>query len=275
MRNDPRSFGPHPQVYVGSGDGRVHAPVGGIEDLKQHRVRFIGDPATRIAEDYLRILRFFRFHAAYGQGAPDPDGLHAAILAREGLHKLSRERVRVELLKLLLAPRAAPTLVVMVDAGLLDRVLGGVPYLAAAANVIAIEAVLGLEPDPLRRLAGLAVSVAEDAERLWEKLRLANVEQVRFVEKSLAKLSGARHTARFDVRLVYEKKIDVAAECERLKKEIEKIEKGLTTGQRQLGNEQFLAKAPAQVVENLRKQQQELAVLHQKTQSELNELGCS
>ena len=62
--------------------------------------------AARIAEDYLRILRFFRFHAAYGQGAPDPDGLHAAIVAREGLHKLSRERVRVELLKLLLAPRA-------------------------------------------------------------------------------------------------------------------------------------------------------------------------
>jgi valyl-tRNA synthetase len=104
--------------------------------------------------------------------------------------------------------------------------------------------------------------------------RLANVEQALFVDDSLAKLSGARHTARFDVRLVYEKKIDVGAECERLKKEIEKIEKGIATGQRQLGNEQFLAKAPPQVVENLRKQQQELAVLHQKTQSKLNELGC-
>jgi valyl-tRNA synthetase len=104
--------------------------------------------------------------------------------------------------------------------------------------------------------------------------RLANVEQVRFVDESLAKLSGARHTARFDVRLIYEKKIDVAAECERLKKEMDRIEKGITSGQRQLGNEQFLAKAPALVVENLRKQQQELSVLHQKTQSKLNELGC-
>jgi valyl-tRNA synthetase len=104
--------------------------------------------------------------------------------------------------------------------------------------------------------------------------RLANVEQARFVNGSLAKLSTARHTARFDVRLVYEQKIDVGAECERLKKEIEKIEKGIASGQRQLGNEQFLAKAPPQVVENLRKQQQELAVLHQKTQSKLNELGC-
>ncbi len=155
-----------------SRDGTVHDPVGGIEDLEQHRVRFIGDPAMRIAEDYLRILRFFRFHAAYGQGAPDPAGLHAAIAAREGLQKLSRER-------LLIAPRAATTLEVMAEAGLLEEVLGGVPYLASAANIIAIEAVLGLEPDPLRRLAGLAVSVAEDAERLWERLRLANVEHER------------------------------------------------------------------------------------------------
>jgi tRNA nucleotidyltransferase/poly(A) polymerase len=133
----------------------------------------------RIAEDYLRILRFFRFHAAYGEGAPDPAGLHASIAAREGLQQLSRERVRTELLKLLIAPRAAPTLAVMAEAGLLDLVLAGVPYLASEANVVAIEAMLGLEPDPLRRLAGLAVSVAEDAERLWKRLRLANVEHER------------------------------------------------------------------------------------------------
>jgi poly(A) polymerase len=162
-----------------SRDGAVHDPVGGIEDLKRHRVRFIGDPAIRIAEDYLRILRFFRFHAAYGRGAPDPAGLHACIVAREGLRKLSRERLRAELFKLLITPRVAPTLAVMAEAGLLEEVLGGVPYLAGVANVIAVEAVLGLEPDPLRRLAGLAVSVTEDAERLWERLRLANVEHER------------------------------------------------------------------------------------------------
>jgi len=105
--------------------------------------------------------------------------------------------------------------------------------------------------------------------------RLSNVADIQFASESLAKLSAARHTARFDVRLVYEKKIDVGAECQRLKKELEKIEKGITSGQRQLGNEQFLAKAPANVVENLRKQQQELAVLEQKTRSKLSELGCS
>jgi len=105
--------------------------------------------------------------------------------------------------------------------------------------------------------------------------RLANVEKIAFVESSLAKLPGARHTARFDVHVVYERKIDVTAECERLKKELERIERGIAGGQKQLGNEQFLAKAPTSVVENLRKQQQELAVIKEKTLSKLGELGCS
>jgi valyl-tRNA synthetase len=105
--------------------------------------------------------------------------------------------------------------------------------------------------------------------------RLGNVEKITFVENSLAKLAGARGTARFDVHVVFERKIDVAAECERLKKELEKLEKGIGSGQKQLGNEQFLAKAPLTVVEGLRKQQQELAVLHEKTLSKMKELGCS
>ena len=104
--------------------------------------------------------------------------------------------------------------------------------------------------------------------------RLASVDTIKFVEGSLGKLPGARSTARFDVHVVFERKIDVAAECERLKKELEKIEKGIAGGQKQLGNEQFLAKAPSNVVENLRKQQQELAVLHEKTLSKMKELGC-
>jgi valyl-tRNA synthetase len=105
--------------------------------------------------------------------------------------------------------------------------------------------------------------------------RLANVETITFVAGSLAKLAGARSTARFDVHVVYERKIDLAAECERLKKELEKVEKGIGSGQRQLGNENFLAKAPQNVVENLRKQQLELAVLKEKTISKLRELGCN
>ena len=102
--------------------------------------------------------------------------------------------------------------------------------------------------------------------------RLANVERITFVEGSLSNLPGARGTARFDVHVVYERKIDIAAERERLKKELEKMEKEIANGQRQLSNEQFLAKAPPQVVEGIRKRAGELAVLRQKMQTQLDEL---
>ncbi|MGA7754869.1 MAG: valine--tRNA ligase, partial [Candidatus Sulfotelmatobacter sp.] len=105
--------------------------------------------------------------------------------------------------------------------------------------------------------------------------RLGNVEKITFVETSLANRAGARGTARFDVHVIYERKIDVAAECDRLKKELEKIEKELGNNQKQLGNEQFLSKAPEKVVEGLRRRGQELLVLQDKTKSKQKELGCS
>jgi valyl-tRNA synthetase len=103
--------------------------------------------------------------------------------------------------------------------------------------------------------------------------RLANVEGVRFTDTSLEKLPNVRHTARFDVRLVYEQKIDVAAEREKLKKELEKIEKELANIDRQLGNESFTTKAPAHVVDKLRQRREELIVLRAKIQNKLDELG--
>ncbi|MGA9496716.1 MAG: class I tRNA ligase family protein, partial [Terriglobales bacterium] len=105
--------------------------------------------------------------------------------------------------------------------------------------------------------------------------RLASVEKITFVEASLEKVAGARSTSRFDVRLVYERKIDVAAECERLKKELDKIEKEMANGQRQLSNEQFLAKAPVKVVEGLKARAEELKVLREKTLAKTKELGCT
>jgi valyl-tRNA synthetase len=106
--------------------------------------------------------------------------------------------------------------------------------------------------------------------------RLANVESMTFVENPLSKVSGARSTARFDVHVIYEKKIDIAAERQRLTKELEQMEKEIGNGQRQLSNQQFLAKAPAKVVEGMRARAQELAVLREKAQSKLDELGpCS
>ncbi len=105
--------------------------------------------------------------------------------------------------------------------------------------------------------------------------RLAHVERITFVEASLSNKPGARSTSRFDVHVIYERKIDVAAECERLKKELEKLEKEAANNARQLGNEQFLAKAPPKVVEGLRRRAEELVVLLDKTKSKLKELGCS
>ncbi|MCC6887179.1 MAG: CCA tRNA nucleotidyltransferase [Hyphomicrobiales bacterium] len=166
-------------LYLGR-DGTIHDYVGGFADLGERRVRFIGDPASRIAEDYLRIMRFFRFYAAYSHGgAPDPAGLAACIAARHGLATLSRERVRVELLKLLLGVHAVPALATMSETGLLTIVLGGVPTLASFANLIKLERELSLAADPTRRLAALAVMVVEDADRLRERLRLSNVEHER------------------------------------------------------------------------------------------------
>jgi poly(A) polymerase len=198
LREDTETFGRRAKVAFGrdwvrdaerrdftinafsvSADGTVHDYVGGLADLAARRVRFIGEAATRIAEDYLRILRFFRFHAAYGEGPPDPAGLHAAIVAREGLERLSRERIRMELMKLLVAPRAMPTVAVMAEVGILGRVLGGVPLLASMSHLIELEAALELTPDPVRRLAALGVHVVEDAERLGQRLRLSNAEHAR------------------------------------------------------------------------------------------------
>ena len=169
-----------------SRDGAIHDYVGGRADLAAHRVRFIGDPAARIAEDYLRILRFFRFHASYGEGAPDPAGLAAGIRARERIASLSRERVRMELMKLLIAPRAGPTLAVMTEAGILGPVLGGVPLVGSFTRMEEIEAASGLAPDACRRLGALAVFIVEDAERLAERLRLSNAETERLASMAQA-----------------------------------------------------------------------------------------
>ena len=131
-----------------------------LADLAARRIRFIGEAGSRIREDYLRILRFFRFHARYGAGAPDPDGLAACIAGRAGLEGLSRERVRAEVMKLLVAPGAAEVVVAMAGAGLLLPVIGGVPHLSRFAAIAGGE---GETVYPAFRLAALAVSVREDA----------------------------------------------------------------------------------------------------------------
>lgn len=156
--------------------GMVHDHVGGLADIAARRVRFIGDPDRRIAEDYLRILRFFRFHAAYGVGELDRAGYLACIRGREGLSALSAERIRMEMRKLLVADNALEAIVAMGDGGLLLPIVGGVTYQRTLAAMIDIERRRGLAPDPMLRLAALAVAVTEDARRLAARLRLTNGE---------------------------------------------------------------------------------------------------
>jgi tRNA nucleotidyltransferase/poly(A) polymerase len=157
-------------------DGVVHDHVGGLDDIAARRVRFIGDPKQRVAEDYLRVLRFFRIHAAYGAGEPDRAGYLACIGGRAGLATLSAERVRMEMLKLMIAAGAAGAIAAMVDGGLLLPLVGGVAYSGPFAAMIAAERSLGLEPNAIRRLGALAVVVTEDAKRLATRLRLTNSE---------------------------------------------------------------------------------------------------
>src|SRR5256885_5073379 len=157
-------------------DGIVHDHVGGLADIEARRVRFIGDAGERIAEDYLRILRFFRFHAAYGAGEPDRAGYLACIAGRSGLAALSAERVRMEMLKLMVAEGAATAVIAMVDGGLLPTIFGGVAYTGPFAAMVALERRLGFAPDPIRRLGALGVAVTEDAKRIAQRLRLTNAE---------------------------------------------------------------------------------------------------
>jgi poly(A) polymerase len=157
-------------------DSVVHDHVGGLDDIAARRIRFIGDPDQRIAEDYLRILRFFRFHAAYGHGEPDRAGYLACIAGRAGLAGLSAERIRMEMLKLVVAQGAGPAVAAMGDGGLLLPIFGGVTYAGSFAAMIAAEHELGLTPSAVRRLGALAVAVTEDARRVATRLRLSNVE---------------------------------------------------------------------------------------------------
>ena len=154
-----------------SRNGVLHDPVGGLPDLHARHVRFIGDARTRIREDYLRILRLFRFHAAYGEGPLDIAARDAAIMERHGLATLSAERINMEIAKLLVARRAAEVVPEIAETGLLGLVLGGVANAARFASAVAIA---GDDADGVSRLSALTVMTGEDVPRVRERLRLSN-----------------------------------------------------------------------------------------------------
>jgi poly(A) polymerase len=196
LRRDVETFGRHARIayttsweedakrrdftvnalYAGE-DGTLFDPLHGYADLVAGRVRFIGEAEDRIKEDYLRILRFFRFHAYYGKGEMDEAGLRASVKLRAGLAKLSAERVGGELKRLLVAPQATLAIEALYDYGLLTEILGGVPRLNRFERLTAIERANDVTADASLRLAALAIFVREDVPRLVARLRLSNAEQ--------------------------------------------------------------------------------------------------
>jgi len=163
-------------AFFADRSGAVHDPLGGLRDLEAGRVRFIGDAQLRIREDYLRILRFFRFSAEYAQGGFDEEGVLASIRERHGLERLSKERIRAELLRIVIARRASAAIEIMDETGLLALLLGGVARRARFERLRSMEDALSLPLSPVRRLGALALFVEEDAERLADRLRLSSEE---------------------------------------------------------------------------------------------------
>jgi poly(A) polymerase len=217
LRIDVETFGRHAQVAFTDdwtadarrrdftmnalycdGAGTVYDPVGGFPDIIERRVRFVGEAEERIREDFLRILRFFRFQARYGHGDPDADGLAACVALQEGLETLSAERVRQEMLKLLVASGAVPVLRVMVDTGIAARILPTGHDLARVARMAGIDAQQGLEPDPVLRLAALALARPDDAATLRRALRLSNAEygRLQHLAQSVPPTPGLRDNER-------------------------------------------------------------------------------
>ncbi len=184
--------------------GKLHDTLGGLADIKARRVRFIGDPDQRIREDYLRSLRFFRFHASYGRGVPDKAALAAILRQRVGLLSLSHERVRAELLRLMQAPDVAATLEVMADMGLGQLLVGGIVQPRRLASMLAQAP----WSDALLRLGAAFVMVPEDAARLHERLRLSNREAERLARaaRALVRLKSCHPAATHDElrRLMFE-----------------------------------------------------------------------
>lgn len=165
-------------LYADPASGALFDYFGGLDDLEARKVRFIGDPFTRIAEDHLRILRFFRFLARFGTDA-DPGGLAACTARANDLMALSRERIADELLKLLVAPRAAEVVALMLAHGIFAPVLPEIGDAGRLAKVCEIEAAAALTPNAVRRLAALLPDDPALGDAIGGRLRLSNAQRKR------------------------------------------------------------------------------------------------
>ena len=179
-------------------DGEIFDYDTGVEDLIAGRVRFIGDAAMRIAEDHLRILRLFRFHAWYGKGDIDEPGLRASAAAKDKLATLSAERVAKEMLRLLEALRPAPVLRIMAATGILSLVLPGELDMARLERLCEQDAENQVEPDAILRLAALLP--AGEGDSVAERWKLSNAARARLVAALADGERIASHLKAPDVR---------------------------------------------------------------------------
>jgi poly(A) polymerase len=161
-----------------SADGEIFDYFGGIADLEAGRVRFVGDATTRIREDYLRILRLFRFHAWYGRGEIDKDALHAAAAEKAGIAQLSGERISKEMLRLLEAENPVPVLRLMASSGILGEILPGNLLIPRLERLAQIDANNFFTPDPILRLASLLPD-ATSANAVADRFKLSNADRTR------------------------------------------------------------------------------------------------
>jgi len=168
-------------------DGEVFDLVGGIADLKAGRVRFVGDPITRIREDFLRILRLFRFHAWYGKGEMDAAALHAVAAERGGLQKLSGERIAKEMFRLLEADAPLACLRIMAASAILPEIMPGALSMARLERLVKIDTGAFFTPNPVLRLAALLPDDPVAARELADRWKLSNADRIR-----LEDLAGGR-----------------------------------------------------------------------------------
>jgi poly(A) polymerase len=197
--------------------GELFDYFGGLEDLATRHIRFIGDPLQRIAEDHLRILRFFRFHARFGSGTPDAAALAACTARANDLMALSRERIADELLKLLAVADPVPTVRIMLQHNILRPVLPEISNLKEMQALILAEQAAGIAPDPLRRLSALLPRQPEIADDVAARLRLSNKARKRLACVASAELSSSPEALSYQVgtscavdRLLLAGKVDEA-----------------------------------------------------------------
>jgi poly(A) polymerase len=184
-------------------DGEIFDYATGVEDLIAGKVRFMGDARTRIAEDYLRVLRLFRLHAWYGRGEIDAEGLAAAAAAKNKLKTLSAERIAKELLRLLEADHPGPVLRVMAATGILPELLPGALQLPRLERLAALDAENGFPRDPVLRLAALLSDSEEVAQAAASRLRLSNADRARLEQVLGGERIAARLSAQEARRLHY------------------------------------------------------------------------